>query len=219
MRDGPRRFTISTINPLEDGRNASRNSAGEASCATVKGRTITNNVSLDCAARCRRRNDDDWAYGIQKINAPQLPARRICSADHRASPDFGALTCSRRSSDSPMYPSPNPLGTCGGCNRAIGRSPSALRAGCSNRISPIPACCTSRSTNAPSGQPPPGNSADNAGYPVSNTRARPPASCEARHNDGWMSSARREAASIGHHDYCISIQHLTRKYAAMNWNF
>jgi hypothetical protein len=33
-------------------------------------------------------------------------------------------------------------------------------------------------------QPPPGNSADKAGYPVSTTRVRPRASCEARQSDG-----------------------------------
>lgn len=140
MHDGPRRFTTSTTNPLEEGRSANRNSAGEASCATVKGRTITNSVSLDWAARCRRRSDDDCACEAQKINAPQLPARKICSAAHRASPVFGALTCNSRSSGNPMYPNPKPFGTCGGCSKAIGRSLNALNAGCNNRISPIPAC-------------------------------------------------------------------------------
>lgn len=151
------------MRPSAAGRKASRNTAGEESWAAVSGRTMMKSVSDDCAARCRRRSDDDCAYCDHRISAPQLPARRICSADQRASEVFGVLICNRRSSVSPIYPSPNPSGMCGGWTSAIGRSPSSLRAGRKSLNSPTPGCWTSRSISEPTGQPPPGNSVDSAG--------------------------------------------------------
>ncbi len=101
-RAGPRRLTMSTVRPSADGLKASRNNAGDESCAAAKGLTITKSVSDDCAARCRRRSDDAWAYCAQKMSALQLPARRICSADQSASAVFCALTRSTWSMESPM---------------------------------------------------------------------------------------------------------------------
>jgi len=173
---------MSTVKPSRSGLSASLKTAGEASCADASGRTMKNNVSEACAARCSRRSDEVWTYCAQNSRAPQLPARRICSAAHNASAVFEARICINCSGERPMYSRPSPFGTCGGCTIATGRLPSSLSAGRSSRISPTPACCTSRSTSAPTGHPPPGSSADNAGYPVSTTRPRPRASWDARHS-------------------------------------
>ncbi len=162
-RAGPRRFAMSTVKPSRSGRSASRKTAGDASCAAASGRTMKNSVSDDCAARWSRRSEDAWTYWDQKSRAPQLPARKICSADHNASAVFRARTWSNCSGASPMYSRPSPFGTCGGCTMATGRLPNVPSAGRSRRISPTPACCTSRSTSAPTGQPPPGSSSDRAG--------------------------------------------------------
>lgn len=188
---------MSTVRPSRSGRSASRKTAGDASCAAASGRTIKKSVSDDCAARCSRRSEDVWTYCDQNSNAPQLPARRICSADHKASAVLEARICNSCSGDRPMYSRPSPFGTCGGWTIATGRLPSALSAGRSSRISPTPACWTSRSISAPTGQPPPGSSADSAGYPVSTTRPRLCASWDARHRDGCISSARTAAVDIG----------------------
>jgi hypothetical protein len=79
---------MSTVKPSADGLKASRNRAGDESCAAARGRTITKSVSDDCAAKCRRRSDEACAYCAQKMSAPQLPVRRICSADQSASAVF-----------------------------------------------------------------------------------------------------------------------------------
>jgi hypothetical protein len=163
---------MSTSNPSSAGLSASRNNAGDESCARARGPTITKRVSDACAARCNRRKADVLRCCAQKISPPQLPVRKICSADHNASAVDCAFTCSSCSSGSPIYPRPSPFGICGGCSKAIGRLPATLRAGRRSLISPTPGCCTSRSMSAPTGQPPPGSSADSAGYPVSKTRPR-----------------------------------------------
>lgn len=161
-RMGPLRLTTSMTMPPPAARTPSLSVAGDASAALASGRTITKSVSEDCAARCSRLRDSARTCCIQRITAPQLPVRKACSVDHSAS----ALRVGRRSnslsSGSPRYAKARPLGTSGGCTSAIGRVLTDFSAGRKSRSSPTPACCTSSSVNAPSGQPPPGNSADSA---------------------------------------------------------
>ena len=88
----------------------------------------------------------------------------------------------------PSAASASACGAWGGCSRTIRRSAQADSAGRSRRISPMPGCCSSKSTRVPLGQPPPGSWLDNAAWPVSMQRVSACASCDARHNDGCKAS-------------------------------
>ncbi len=159
---GPRRLMTSMTRPPAAGRRPSRNVAGEASAAHAKGRINKKSTSEDWAARCRRRSASERMCCCHRSSAPQLPVRKICSALHNASAVFGARMRSTLSTGRPRYASACALGVCGGWIRATGRFATCCRAGCRSRNSPTPGCCTSSSTSALSGQPPPGSSAERA---------------------------------------------------------
>jgi hypothetical protein len=88
-----------------------------------------------------------------------------------------------RSGEMPAYAKPCADGSAGGLSNKIGADNFAS-AGAISRISPHPWVCASISMSELIGHPPPGNSADRDGYPVSTVEIRPRANCDARQSDG-----------------------------------
>lgn len=76
---------ISALTPPEAGRSATRSGAGDASAAHDMGRMSQHQVSVDWAARLSRRKLSLRIFVCQKMTAPQLPLRKICSVDQSAS--------------------------------------------------------------------------------------------------------------------------------------
>ena len=124
----------------------------------------------------------------QNSSAPQLPLRSTCSAAHSASLLRVLRSQTSCEGGRPSAASASACGGCGGCSSTMRREAAATRAGRSRRISPMPGCCSSKSTRVPTGQPPPGNCFDSTGWPVSTQRVFARASCEASHSEGCNSS-------------------------------
>lgn len=190
-----------------------------------------------CAARCRRCS---WRYSAapcHNSSASSALLRRICSAAHRASPSWLALTHIRRAMSPPPCSQAAAWGMCGGRTSATGRSPGS-KAGCSNCHSPLPVRGNRISTRAPRGQPPPGNCADSAGHPVATQAGSRASPWPPRQTSGCGSAAGgrrscpapetrgRTEAESGHGDsmmdgrnvrmadapfYCINKQHFIQR--------
>jgi hypothetical protein len=147
------------------------------------GRNTKNSDVLERAANSNRRSASARACVCHSRTAPHVLAFRICSADHSWSFEHFARnrrTCSARMTE---YARPCAHGAHGGSTRATGAF-SDPSAGASSRISPEPSACARTSVSAPIGHPPPGNSCDKTGYPVSTVDTRPRASCDARQSAG-----------------------------------
>gem|GEM_PF-6176896 len=184
---------------------ASRKGAGDASRVVASGRTMKNNDSDACAARCRRRNDSGRTWFCQKSSAPHVPALRTCSAAHSASAVLGAFSNIMLSQVRPHQAKAVGCTACGACRKMIGLPTSFSNAGRSKRNSPHPFCCTSRSVKAPSGQPPPGSSAASSALPQSMARAAPRPSWFPFHRSGWIASG--STAFMAAPKHCIKTQY------------
>lgn len=118
----------------------------------------------------------------------QVPACKACWAAQQASDIVEARTIRRWPGSTPQPVKASGCKQWGGWisstdRRSCRRAPreggvsrhgeSRCKTGCSRRNSPMPGRATSSSIKQPSGQPPPGNSADSAGYPVSRQAPSP----------------------------------------------
>lgn len=178
---GPRRLMMWVEMPPAAGRNARRNGAGDASAAALIGRTSQKNVSVVCAARLSRRSASSRILVCHSSTAPQLPLRKICSVDQRASAVLGARIQSKFGQFKSMNLQAAELGKYGGCTKAIRRCcESCANIGRNKCISPMPACCTSNSVKVDWGQPFPGSSSSSMLCPVAMVLVTPRLSSLAR---------------------------------------
>lgn len=193
--------------PSRFGASASRKGAGEASRAAAACRNTKKRADPLCAARFSRRSASARTCDCQSKTTAHVPARSTCSAAQSASAVRGAGKQTKRAGSTPQYARASGCSVCGGWISTIGLPAARASTGTSSRSSPIPVCCASSSTSAPAGQPPPGSSADSAGWPVSTPRALARGNWAARQRLGWIRSGWARAGFTGHaHKHCINIQ-------------
>ncbi|MGX0524771.1 hypothetical protein ACUXIW_002277 [Ralstonia pickettii] len=156
-------------------------------------------LSPACANTCSLRNAPGRARFSQISTPSNAWLRKSCSAAHRRSDDSPARTQTICSGEKSQPTSLTAFGRCGGATSAMRRAlvQSVDKAGRSNRHSPIPDCGHNSSINPPRGQPPPGNSAFSASYPVASTRPSPRARRPALHNAGCSVSGKGTFEAFG----------------------
>ena len=156
---GPFRLMISTEVPPFAGRRANRSGAGEGSCAHASGRSIQNQVSVPCAARCRRLRCSFRVVCCHSRTAPNPRLFSNSSVVHKASAVLSVSIHTNLVGSTPQDIAAMACGIKGGLTRAILRFSESLdNTGLRSCSSPIPGCCSRSSTKTDRGHPSSGNS-------------------------------------------------------------
>jgi len=167
----PRRLRICTdkaLAPVVDtGLNSTRSGAGEGLAAVAVDRHKQAKTERPSAATCKRRKVRASIPASGQARTPaNPPLTSNCSTDQAACRP--ARTITSRSSATPAAAQAGACGSQGGATSAS-QPPAAdncARAGSNKAISPRPLRSTRISVKFPRGQPPPGNSASSAAWPL-----------------------------------------------------
>ena len=167
----PRRLRICTDKtpaPVVDaGFSSTRNGAGEGLATVAVDRHKQAKTDRPSAATCKRRKARASSPASGQVRTPaNPPLASNCSTDQAARRP--ARTITSRSSATPAAAQAGACGSQGGATSAS-QPPAAdncARAGNNKAISPRPLRSTRNSVRFPRGQPPPGNSASSAAWPL-----------------------------------------------------
>ncbi len=181
-KGGPRRLSRCTFS-VSVPCNSSRNLAGDDSLRVANVRNTNNSDVCCCAARFRRRSAMPGAWGSPASTAATWLQCSACSAAHRRAAGLSACTHSSCGLGSPQAARLGPKGWSGAPTNTTG--PLRICTACTSAgSSNCQTCCSGRgcstSIRLPSGQPPPGNCASSAAWPLDRVVSRAWASSCAR---------------------------------------
>ena len=188
----PRRLRIWTDRPSAAPASTRRRGAGDGRPATAVDRHRQARVGLPSAATCRRRRARASMLLAGQASTPAKPPLANNCSQHQAA-SRPARMSSKRSGTTPAAAQAGACGCQGGSIRAS--QPPACdkvaRAGSSKLISPWPQRSTRISVRFPCGQPPPGNSASRAAWPLAMAFSGRPGSASPRQMSPLASTSAR----------------------------